>query len=580
MNYEFPFRRYLSSLLIFQLLLFSPHMKGQEAYPDNYFSPPVDFRMLLSGTFGELRAGHFHSGMDIKTGGVQGRNIFAVADGYVSRIKVSATGFGKTLYITHPNGFVSVYAHLSSFNERIGAYVKDKHYHYESFELNIFPGRGELQVRKGELVAYSGNSGGSSGPHLHFEMRLESTQTPVNPLLFGFEVKDYIRPEINWLKVYPASGGSMVDGEPSAKVFKIDGWGEKHRVKGHDTIHVSGPFSLGINTTDKLNDAPNRNGVYQLELFADGEKVYGHKTEKFDFVETRYINSLIDYGEYIENRRRYQRTEIDPNNRLSIYGDVKNRGILHFTDTAVHKLEFVVRDFAGNTSRLPIVIKSEVARPVSEVKLDSEGKYFSIRENNEFTAENIMVRMPGNALYRDVFFEYCTEKMPEGAFSRIHCLHRRHTPVHTYFDVHIIPDSIPPDTGKLLLVRITDEGKHIPYGGEWVEGELRASIRSFGRYTLLADTIAPEVDPVNIASGVIGPDRKTVKCRIRDDLSGIKSFRVSLNGKWLLMEYDAKNDLLVYNIDDRLKKGKNDFRLEVTDQRNNSTIFEKILIRK
>lgn len=566
--------------LVMIIIFFPGWINAQTNYPQDYFRPPVDFRMLLSGTFGELRAGHFHSGMDIKTGGVSGKNIYAVADGYVSRIKVSATGFGKTLYITHPNGYVSVYAHLSRFNKNIAPYVKAKHYQYESFELNVYPDKDEFPLRKGEVIAYSGNTGGSNGPHLHFEMRLEASQTPVNPLLFGYEVKDYIRPEIHWLKVYPESSGGRIDGNNEAKVYQVDGWGEQHRIKDYDTIHVSGDFSLGINTYDKLNDASNKNGVYRVELYADSALVYSHDLEKFDFSETRYINSLIDYHDYVDKKRRYQRTEIDPNNKLSIYHEVVNEGVLHFDKSGIHYLEYVITDFKGNVSRLPIVLMNRNAKLLIGEFPPEGSVHFLHNMKNEFQADHFNMSLSGTAIYRDIWFEYDTLPMPVGTYSRIHRIHNDRTPVHKYYDVKIVPDSIPDDTSKLLLARITDKGDYISYGGKWDDGALKSSLRSFGDFVVLIDTIPPEVNSVNIASGTIKSDRKTVKVKIKDNLSGIKKFKARLNGSWLLMEYDAKNSLLTYTIDERLKKGSNTFTVELTDQRNNTTIFEKTLVRE
>ncbi len=570
----------MAAIFMIGVFMLPFYAASQDQYPKNYFRSPVDFAITLSGTFGELRSSHFHSGIDIKTGGVSGKNVYAVADGYVSRIKVSATGFGNTLYVTHPNGYVSVYAHLSRFNKDIAPYVKAKHYKHESFELNVFPDKDQIIVKKGEVIAYSGNSGGTMGPHLHFEMRLESTQTPVNPLLFGYEVKDYIRPEIHWLKVIPSGPGSLVDGQTDAKVFKVDGWGEQHRIKNSDTILISGPFSLAVNTYDKLNGANNKNGVFEILLNVDSLPVYQHDLEKFDFVESRYINSLIDYGEYMDNRKHYQRTEIDPNNKLSIYGDVLNGGILYFDDTAFHRLEYVIRDFEGNVSKLPIVIQASPYTDPAGFPPPSAAVYFSIEAKNEFSAENIDLSLPGSCLYRDLWFEYSYDSMPAGAFSRIHMLHNDRTPVHKYFTVDVVPDSIPKQTDKLLLARITDKGDFISYGGKWEDGYLKASIRAFGSYTVLLDTLPPKVESVNISSGQIKADRKTIKLTISDELSGIKKYRATLNGNWLLMEYDAKNNLLTYHIDERLHKGRNEFILEVIDQRENITVFRKTLDRQ
>ncbi|MDT8393617.1 MAG: M23 family metallopeptidase [Bacteroidales bacterium] len=573
----------IKSIRVFTLILLlfsSLSVMAQNNYPVDYFRSPVDFRILLSGTFGELRGGHFHSGIDIKTGGTTGKKIYAVADGYVSRIKVSANGFGKTLYLTHPNAYVSVYAHLDHFNQAIDDYVKQQHYKYESFELNIFPEKGQFPVTKGEVIAYSGNTGGSNGPHLHFEMRLESTQTPVNPLHFGFYVEDYIRPGINWLKIIPSGPGSMVDGEAGAKIFRVNGWGESHRIDNHDTLHISGPFSLAINTWDKLNDASNKNGVYEISLFADGELVYHHDLEKFDFFETRYINSLIDYGEYVVNSRRYQRTEVDPNNKLSIYRHVKNNGILYFDDSNVHELEYVVKDFMGNVSRLPITIKTSPFTDPPGAPPASGTTFFSITKNNSFTAGNIEIELPGSSLYRDMWFEYDTAAIPDDACSRVYRLHNERTPLHRYFTVKIIPERLPHDKEKLLLARINRDGKYVFEGGKWENGAITASIRSFGDYIILIDSVPPEIHSVNIASGIINPGREIVKLKISDELSGIGSYRATLNGEWLLMEYDAKNDLLFYRIDERLKKGENNFRLIVTDNRGNEAVFSKILVRK
>jgi len=574
-----PIRTFLPFVLACMLLIPS-YLQAQQAYPKDYFRSPVDFTIYLSGTFGELRAGHFHSGMDIKTGGVSGKKIYAVADGYVSRIKVSATGFGKTLYVTHPNGYVSVYAHLSRYSKTIAPYVKAKHYKYESFELNLFPEENEIPVKKGEVIAYSGNTGGSNGPHLHFEMRIASSQTPVNPLHFGFEVKDYITPEIHWLKVIPAEPEARVDGKKTGKVFQVDGWGAQHKIKGNDTISVSGDFSLAINTYDKLNDANNKNGVYSITLYADDKQVYYHDLEKFKFSETRYINSLIDYEDYVENKRRYQRSEIDPNNELGIYGEVLNNGIISFNDSGLHHLEYVVVDFKGNVSKLPINIQSFPSEKVEDKITKNNGILrFSCSDLNTIRTDNLELDIPGKCLYRDIWFEYYATGMTEGTFSLRHHINNDRTPVHKAYTVRVTPDSIPERTDKLLLARITDEGDYISYGGEWDDGVLKASLRSFGDFVILMDTLPPEINSVNISSGIIKSDRKTVKVKISDDLSGIKRFRATLNGEWVLMEYDAKKSLLIYNIDERLLKGNNQFRVEVSDQRDNKAVFEKLLVR-
>jgi len=309
--------RKCNTLYIF-LLFFSLSGIAQQPPEETDFRPPVDFRMLLSGTFGELRSGHFHSGIDIKTGGVTGKNIHSIGDGWVSRVKVSPYGFGNALYITHPEGYTSVYGHLEAFNNDLADYVLEEQYKQKRFSVDIPVPRGEFIFHKGDVIAKSGNSGSSAGPHLHFEIRDAATQNILNPLRFISGVKDYIRPKISGLMVYPESDYSLIDGANKTRKYNLEGWGPVYRLVDGYKINVSGPFSIGVKAYDLLNDSHNKNGVYRYEMFVDGEKTFGWQADEFAFAETRYINSLIDYASYAEKNGRYVRTAIDPNNRPSM----------------------------------------------------------------------------------------------------------------------------------------------------------------------------------------------------------------------------------------------------------------------
>ena len=322
----------------------------------------MDIRLLLSGTFGEIRANHFHSGIDIKTGGVEGAAVYAIADGYVSRIKVSAFGYGKAIYVTHPNGYVSVYGHLNRYNKTIGDYVRSEQYRQENFEIELFPAEGTLPVRKGEIIAYSGNSGSSGGPHLHFEIRDGATQKIINPLLFGYEVKDIYKPKITSIKIYPEDASSRVNGSGKSIRYLVEGWGTEHRLANSPVIRLSGNISFAIQVHDQQNDTDNKNGPYSVTLFIDSVEVFRFKMEIFAFDETRYVNSMLDYEEYVRNNVRLQRTKIDPGNKLGIYDEVMNKGVFRFNDTLTHLLRYEVSDVAGNIASLSFRVNLKKSR--------------------------------------------------------------------------------------------------------------------------------------------------------------------------------------------------------------------------
>ena len=250
-------------ILIVLFFLHSLGLFGQEIKNSKVsFMAPVDFKMALSGTFGELRSNHFHAGIDIKTYGVIGKPIHAIADGFVSRIAVSPGGYGEAVYIEHPNGFTSVYAHCNAFSDKLSQWVKAQQYAKESFQVNLFPERNQFAVKRGDIIAYTGNSGSSAGPHLHFEIRKTNRQIPVNPLFFDFDIKDFIRPTIRGIKIYPFGKSSLINGSSSTASPEIAGWGPEYRLNNSDTLLLSGYFYFGIDTYDLLNDANNKNGVY------------------------------------------------------------------------------------------------------------------------------------------------------------------------------------------------------------------------------------------------------------------------------------------------------------------------------
>jgi murein DD-endopeptidase MepM/ murein hydrolase activator NlpD len=573
--------------ILFTLLNLSAY--SQKAYPRDYFRPPLDIRLLLSGTFGEIRSNHFHSGIDIKTGGMEGAEIYAIANGYVSRIKVSAYGFGKAIYITHPNGFVSVYGHLSRYNNTIGDYIRTAQYARESFEIELFPTDEELKVKKGEVIAYSGNSGSSGGPHLHFEIRDAGSQKPVNPLLFGYEVKDFFKPRITAIKIYPEDYNSLVNGKSVAKFYPVEGWGTEHKITGNPAIKLSGKISFAVQTFDQQNDTDNKNGPYSVALFIDGKLVSGHNMESFSFDDTRYVNSLLDYKEFIQNSTRLQRTKIDPGNKLDIYKGTINKGIFLFNDTLIHNIRYEVADAAGNTAMLEFKVKSDKQGnsagqvtgnaktgqtprfPVSDFKYDIPNRY----ENR-----SVILDAPAGVFYDSFLFTYDTSRQIAGTFSPVHKIHDKYTPVHDNIILSIRPSGLPADLqDKALIVKVKDDGKsYSPAGGKYERGYIVTKIKEFGNYSIAVDTIPPKIKPVNPEVFTKMAGQKMVKLTISDNLSGISGYRGSLNGRWILLEYDAKNDMFTYFIDESLVPGKNTLLIEVTDGKNNRSFFAATLI--
>ncbi len=580
-------RFFKHSFIILNILLTTQIITGQNLKTDTVFRSPVDFPIYLSGTFGELRPNHFHAGIDIKTGGVQGKKVHAVMDGYVSRIKISLGGYGKALYITHPNGYVSVYGHLKQFNDKISEYVKKEQYRRKTYTLNIFPKKGELPVKKGEVIALSGNTGGSMGPHLHFEIRKAKNEHPVNPLLFkNIKIKDITRPRIKALAIYPQNDSSVINDICDTLFLEVNGWGVKHYLKGNPKIKLHGDFSFGLRAYDLMDGTNNKNGIYKEKLYIDSSLVFSIELKELSFATTRYVNSLIDYKHYILEKERMVETKLDTNNKLDIYTLVKNNGIYSFTDTLNHKIKYVVEDVYGNMGMLSFPVKGYIPDTIIKKdykrnNLDPNSIFVRFNKGCKINDNGADLNIPANALYCSccVNIKADSEKV-ENSFSKTYNVGDKTIPLQKLVTLTVKPDTVLPDSlnKKLYLAIVDDKGKTYYAGGEFKDGVISLKTRDFGKYTVMIDTVKPVIKPLNIPSSGNVSRNTTIKIKIKDSVSGIKSYNGYLNGKWILMEYEPKQSLLTYSIDTLMKKGENDFKLVIEDNRGNTAVYKKVLI--
>jgi len=550
---------------------------SQTPYPKDYFIPPLNFQWLLSGSFAELRANHFHSGIDIKTKGEEGKVVCAAADGYVSRIKISPYGFGKAIYITHPNGFTTVYGHLRSLYANIGQLAKQEQYRQESFDIDYFPEKNLIPVKKGDTIAFSGNSGSSGGPHLHFEIRDSKTEKPIDPQLFGFLIKDFIRPAITSVIVYPEESNGSINGKKAPVQFETAGWGPVHRLKETDTVLIAGKWSLAIESHDLMNDNSNKNGIARYEVYIDSVLYFAWDASTFAFNESRYVNSFIDYARYYHTGHRFMRTHIDKNNQLSMYTLAESKGIFKAVPGSNSKIKIVVRDSHQNESVLRFFVKGMTQDSLNTPK-QTEGKFIDCTQAQNLHYSGFDIMMPKGALNNDIWFTWTAKPKTNTSCSKVFQIHNPETPLHDYIDLAITPDPAFLALGsKLVLAQIRPGKVPSAAGGTLIEGKLKARIREFGSYTIMADSTPPVIKPLNISDRKDVSRQQSLRLKISDNFSGIASYRGTLNVKWILMDYDAKNALLEYLFDDRMQSGENTFELTVTDGCGNQAVYRATL---
>ena len=543
----------MKKILFLSILLFSI---TQSVKSQDYINP-LDFRLQLSGTFGELRSNHFHAGIDLKTKGVEGQKVYSIADGYVSRIKSSSYGYGKAVYITHYDGKTSVYAHLKEFSVKIDTIIKKQQYKREKFDINVFLKKDSIKVKQGEVIALSGNSGSSGGAHLHFEIRDTETEHPLNPLDYGFKVIDKISPLIKQIKIF-----DLVDGK--SEIYDIKKLNNKYTVK--DTISTNNKIGIGVYTYDQSNDAYNKNGVNKIRLYIDSTLIYNFELDRLDFSTNKYINSHIDYEEKVNSKRKFHRCYRLPNNPLKNYKTLINNGHINIDENKIYDVLLEVSDSYNNVSNLNFKLKYADNKFV--IKTDSlkkeKSQTFYWYKKNEFSDKNCRISINKNYLYETIDFKYLEKDSISGTFSNIHQCHYDIIPLHKAAKISIranVPSYL---KDKVYIAKLKND-KYYYFGGKWENNFLTTKIGEFGDFAVVADTINPTIRGVNLYPGKTIKKQRTIKYIIDDKESGIKKFTASLNGKWILMEYDHKRKLLKYDFNDLIVKGENIFTLEVED---------------
>ncbi|MGD1848904.1 MAG: M23 family metallopeptidase [Salibacteraceae bacterium] len=552
-------------------------------YPKDYFSTPLDIPLYLAGNFGELRTNHFHAGLDIKTQGKEGLPVFAAAEGYVSRIKIGLGGYGKALYIDHPNGYTTVYAHLQAYEGAIADYVKKVQFEKESFTLEVFPQPGELPISKRQLVALSGNTGGSGGPHLHFEIRETESEIPVNPLLFGFPIRDNIKPIIRRVALYPLADSSRIGHIATPKFMEVEGTNGRYHLKKDAPVEIKGALGLGLEVIDKMNGTSNRNGVYSIELRCDDRRIYYHEMEKISFAESRYINSHADYREKILRSRWVQKSFLQPNNQLSIYREVAENGRLELNDDQPHQLQYIVKDVYGNTSTLDFKVRQvqKGAHPAAKTPEHLVARFRFDRENL-YQGENIKVNLPKGLLYDHLNFEYRQGAPTPNSLGPVHHVHHRTVALQGYLRLALrLPPGSEAQRNKVFIAQLKSDGSFRSAAGGQLEGDyLVTETKYFGRYAILVDSMAPSLVPVNIRQGANLSGQKTIAFEIHDARSGLASFDGYIDGQWVLMEYDRKTRRLQFDFEaHEISSGPHTFELRLTDNCNNERTFRAEFVR-
>jgi murein DD-endopeptidase MepM/ murein hydrolase activator NlpD len=535
-----------------------------QSYPKGYFRYPLDIPPKLNANFGEMRPNHFHMGLDLYTNKRENLPVYAAADGYIARVKVEAGGFGHALYINHPNGYTTLYAHMNAFPPEVEAWIKAEQYKKESWSVELEAKPDQFPVRKGQVVGQSGNTGASQGPHVHFEIRDTKTEKCLNPLLFGFPIPDNLPPDLTRLALYDRNQ-SIYEQRPQLVALKKAGPGY---VAGLVRVHTD-KVTLAMQATDRMTNVPNPNGIFSISVEDNGRPVGGFRIDRVGYDETRYLNAHIDYANKLAGGAYLQNIFPLPGDRLDIYDRKGGANYISLKDTLSHDIRLLVRDAYGNTSTLSFGLQ-RAGPPIPPAP--RSGTLMRPGELNVVETEDLQLYLPEGSLYDSIWFTRSIE-VANGplSYSPIHHLQSYLVPSHKYFSVRIKPDkAIPYPLREHMLIRRTGKPDDIDVAmANWQLGYYSAEFREFGSFQLVADNTPPVVSTNGLKDGgSLGKATKIV-VSVTDDNKAIRSLRAELDGKWLC--FARRGNTFTYALDEHCPPGSHTLKLRVEDEAGNTT---------
>jgi hypothetical protein len=555
---------------LFSILLFSARLCAQQGgddapvYPKDYFRNPLNIPILLAGNFGECRPNHFHSGIDIKTNGKENLPVFAAAEGYVSRIKMEKGGFGHALYVTHPGGFTTLYAHLNNFTPALQSYLKKYQYEKESWSVDIPLSPTQFQVKKGQQIAWSGNTGASSAPHLHFEIRDSKTEHPLNAMLFGLPIIDTRPPVPTQISVYDLN--QSIYEQPGQFVAL------RRTTAGYttssDTISVNtNMLGIGINVNDFMNGSDNTLNFYTADLYLDEQLQTSIRLDDIGYEVTRYLHAYVDYKSRKQKNQWYQLLfQLSGNTLSQIYPFLNStKGGLVLTDNDAHRIRIELRDAIGNSTTIGFSVMSVASTMARECPLP-----LKVNAPSTFERSNISFSLDAEDLYDGLCLEY-SEKKDESSLSNRHQVHYPYVPVHTFFDLKIKPDKrVAFSNGDKVAMMYSDGKAEDGRAASFESGWYKASVRNFGNYWLVSDTVPPVITTLQKEGANLSKAAR-ITFRVKEDITSVKKFRAELDGKWLMFE--PKGDTFFYAFDEHCPKGRHKLVISASDENNNTKSF-------
>ncbi|MEX1187675.1 MAG: M23 family metallopeptidase [Bacteroidia bacterium] len=539
--------------------------------------------LLITAGFGEIRPNHFHSGLDFSTQG-RSQDVLASASGYISRVKVSLRGYGNALYMDHPEGYTTVYGHLSEFSAPLQEYVLKMQRESKDYEIDVLVDSARFNFKQGEVIGKSGNSGSSTAPHLHFEIRDKIIENVFNPLLFGFG-DDKTAPAPTSLLIFPKEDYGKVNNSSSylrLPLYRNSKTGLRSTSSKIPKPKLSGWVGFGFEGGDVIGKPGNYSGMYQVRVLVDELEVFESRMDEFSFDESRSVNCWIDYKEKKRANKKYQRCVVPANPLIGIYKASIDQGYFHFNENRDYKITWEFTDVAGNKTTqsldvqgsLPNTSFSSSKVPVNHQRIFPDGAVIKYEDQ-------MKVIISKRSLYDTADVKFIPHPQP-GKYSPLVEVGSVYLPLHSGMNLKFKPENYPQHIKDKLCIAEKTRGSYDVLSTSWDGEWLSANYKYFGDFEVIADTIAPEI--VYLPRKTKNPKTKRleaqsvadagyIKIRVTDPVSESFSWQAYLDGEWVLMFPASGKNTWYLNVDKNLSLGEHTFQVKASDEYNNESSF-------